>query len=152
MLSQETCGYLVVLMYASSIFEQASQSINLKLSANKQTIVVGAIQLLGSIVASCIVEKTGRKWLLASTSLATGLSMLALGAWFYITSLAIWLPGWVPVLAMCLCIFADAAGFQPVPYVITSELFSFQVNINYCSRLHNTFKILSRRRLISNYI
>ncbi|CAH2057282.1 unnamed protein product, partial [Iphiclides podalirius] len=126
MLSQETCGYLVVLMYAGSIFEQASESISLKLSPNKQTIVVGVIQLLGSIVASCIVEKTGRKWLLAGTSLATGLSMLALGAWFYVTSLAVWLPGWLPVLAMCLCIFADAAGYQPVPYVITSELFSFQ--------------------------
>ncbi|CAH0696238.1 unnamed protein product [Spodoptera exigua] len=126
MLSQETCGYLVVLMYAGSIFEQASESISLKLSPNKQTIVVGVIQLLGSVVASCIVEQTGRKWLLAGTSLATGISMLALGAWFYITSLNIWLPGWLPVLAMCLCIFADAAGYQPVPYVITSELFSFQ--------------------------
>ncbi|KAJ0171523.1 hypothetical protein K1T71_013073 [Dendrolimus kikuchii] len=126
MLSQETCGYLVVLMYAGSIFEKASESISLKLSPNKQTIVVGAIQLLGSIVASCIVEQTGRKWLLAGTSFATGLSMLALGAWFYITSMSIWLPGWLPVLAMCLCIFADAAGYQPVPYVITSELFSFQ--------------------------
>ncbi|KAJ8710066.1 hypothetical protein PYW07_009432 [Mythimna separata] len=126
MLSQETCGYLVVLMYAGSIFEQASESISLKLSPNKQTIVVGAIQLLGSIVASCIVEQTGRKWLLAGTSLATGISMLALGAWFYMTSSGIWLPGWLPVLAMCLCIFADAAGYQPVPYVITSELFSFQ--------------------------
>ncbi|CAG5054990.1 unnamed protein product [Parnassius apollo] len=126
MLSQETCGYLVVLMYAGSIFEQASESISLKLSPNKQTIVVGVIQLLGSIVASCIVEKTGRKWLLAGTSFATGLSMLSLGAWFYITSWSVWLPGWLPVLAMCLCIFADAAGYQPVPYVITSELFSFQ--------------------------
>ncbi|XP_061723997.1 solute carrier family 2, facilitated glucose transporter member 8-like [Cydia pomonella] len=126
MLSQETCGYLVVLMYAGSIFEQASESISLKLSPNKQTIVVGGIQLLGSIVASCIVEKTGRKWLLAGTSFATGVSMLALGAWFYITSVGFWLPGWLPVLAMCLCIFADAAGYQPVPYVITSELFSFQ--------------------------
>ncbi|CAB3229745.1 unnamed protein product [Arctia plantaginis] len=126
MLSQETCGYLVVLMYAGSIFEQASESISLKLSPNKQTIVVGVIQMLGSIVASCIVEKTGRKWLLAGTSLATGLSMLTLGLWFYITSMNIWLPGWLPVLAMCLCIFADAAGYQPVPYIITSELFTFQ--------------------------
>ncbi|XP_026499882.1 solute carrier family 2, facilitated glucose transporter member 8-like [Vanessa tameamea] len=126
MLSQETCGYLVVLMYAGSIFEQASESISLKLSPNKQTIVVGVIQLLGSIVASCIVEKTGRKWLLAVTSFATGLSMLALGGWFYITSKSIWLPAWLPVVAMCLCIFSDAAGYQPVPYVITSELFSFQ--------------------------
>ncbi|XP_049880006.1 solute carrier family 2, facilitated glucose transporter member 8-like [Pectinophora gossypiella] len=126
MLSQETCGYLVVLMYAGSIFDEAGRSIGLKLSPNKQTIIVGAIQLLGSIVASCIVEQTGRKWLLAGTSLATGLSMLALGGWFYITSYDIWLPGWVPVFAMCLCIFADAAGYQPVPYVIVSELFSFQ--------------------------
>ncbi|XP_059055719.1 facilitated trehalose transporter Tret1-like [Achroia grisella] len=126
MLLQETCGYLVVLTYAGSIFEQASESINLKLSPNKQTIVIGAIQLLGSIVASCIVEQTGRKWLLASTSFATGLSMLGLGAWFYVTSMSVWLPGWLPVLAMGLCIFSDAAGYQPVPYVITSELFSFQ--------------------------
>nr|XP_032524060.1 solute carrier family 2, facilitated glucose transporter member 8-like isoform X1 [Danaus plexippus plexippus] len=126
MLSQETCGYLVVLMYAGSIFEQASESIHLKLSPNKQTIVVGAIQLLGSILASCIVEKTGRKWLLAVTSFITGLSMLGLGAWFFLTSYSIWLPGWFPVAAMCCCIFADAAGYQPVPYVITSELFSFQ--------------------------
>ncbi|KAJ2941373.1 hypothetical protein O0L34_g3576 [Tuta absoluta] len=126
MLSQETCGYLVVLMYAGSIFDQAAQTIGLKLSPNKQTIIVGAIQLLGSIVASCIVESTGRKWLLAGTAFATGVSMLALGLWFYITSYGVWLPGWLPVLAMCLCIFADAAGYQPVPYVITSELFSFQ--------------------------
>ncbi|XP_045455732.1 solute carrier family 2, facilitated glucose transporter member 8-like [Melitaea cinxia] len=126
MLSQETCGYLVVLMYAGSIFEQAAESISLKLSPNKQTIVVGVIQLLGSIVASCIVEKTGRKWLLVVTSFATGLSMLALGSWFYITSFSIWLPGWLPVVAMCLCIFANASGYQPVPYVIVSELFSFQ--------------------------
>ncbi|CAF4874837.1 unnamed protein product [Pieris macdunnoughi] len=28
--------------------------------------------------------------------------------------------------AMCLCIFSNAAGYQPVPYVIMSELFSFQ--------------------------
>lgn len=71
------------------------------------------------------------QWLLASTALATGMSMLALGLWFYITSLSIWLPGWLPVAAMCLCIFADAAGYQPVPYVITSELFSFQVKFLY---------------------
>ncbi|CAH0686594.1 unnamed protein product [Chilo suppressalis] len=126
MLSQETCGYLVVLTYAGSIFEKASDSINLKLSPNKQTIVVGTLQLLGSIVASCIVEKTGRKWLLAVTSLVTGLSMLTLGGWFLVTGAGAWMPGWLPVLAMCTCIFADAAGYQPVPYVIMSELFSFQ--------------------------
>ncbi|XP_048484239.1 solute carrier family 2, facilitated glucose transporter member 8 [Plutella xylostella] len=126
MLSQETCGYLVVLMYAGSIFEQAAESISLKLSPNKQTIVVGVIQLLGSVVASCIVESTGRKWLLAGTSLATGLAMLSLGLWFYLTSMAVWLPGWLPVAAMCICIFANASGYQPVPYVITSELFAFQ--------------------------
>lgn len=57
--------------------------------------------------------------------------MLALGGWFYMTGLGFWLPGWLPVLAMCLCIFADAAGYQPVPYVITSELFSFQVSLSY---------------------
>ncbi|KAL0812015.1 hypothetical protein ABMA28_009409 [Loxostege sticticalis] len=126
MLSQETCGYLVVLTYAGSIFEKAAETTSLNLSPNKQTIVVGALQLMGSIVASCIVEQTGRKWLLACTSFVTGLSMLTLGLWFFLSSVSFSLPGWVPVFAMCLCIFADAAGYQPVPYVIMSEMFSFQ--------------------------
>ena len=54
--------------------------------------------------------------------------MCALGAWFYahvgaVTETA----SWLPIVALCLCIYCDAAGLQPVPFVIMTEMFSFQV-------------------------
>ncbi|KAG7300968.1 hypothetical protein JYU34_015323 [Plutella xylostella] len=126
-ITQQFDGYLIVLIYASMVFEKASESISLQLSPNKQVILIGVVQLLGSVAATCIVEKTGRKLLLVSTSLAMGVSMALLGSWFYVTSVGGWLPGWLPVLAMCACIFADAAGFQPVSYIIITDLFTFQL-------------------------
>lgn len=65
--------------------------------------------------------------LLVTTSFAVGVGMVILSAWFYMTSSGFWLPGWLPVLAMCMCIFADAAGFQPISYIIITDLFTFQV-------------------------
>ncbi|CAH0596944.1 unnamed protein product [Chrysodeixis includens] len=142
-ITQQFDGYLIVLIYAGSVFDRASESISLKLSSNKQVILIGVVQLLGSILATCIVEKTGRKLLLVTTSFAVGVGMVVLSAWFYVTSSGIWLPGWLPVLAMCLCIFADAAGFQPISYIIITDLFTFQMRgtvsafANVCAKMSN---------------
>ncbi|CAH0403037.1 unnamed protein product [Chilo suppressalis] len=142
-IAQQFDGYLIVLIYAGFVFSRASDSISLKLSPNKQIIMIGLVQLLGSIFATCIVEKTGRKLLLVTTSFAVGIGMLILSVWFYVTSAGIWMPGWLPVLAMCVCIFADAAGFQPISYIIITDLFTFQLRgtvsafTNICAKLSN---------------
>ncbi|XP_045762141.1 facilitated trehalose transporter Tret1-like [Maniola jurtina] len=142
-ITQQFDGYLIVLIYAGFVFERAGESITLHLSPNKQVMMIGLVQLLGSTVATCIVEKTGRKLLLVSTSFALGVGMLLLSTWFYLTDIGVWLPGWLPVLAMCLCIFADAAGFQPISYIIITDLFTFQLRgtvssfANICAKLSN---------------
>lgn len=142
-ITQQFDGYLIVLIYAGFVFQRASESISLNLSANKQVMMIGVVQLVGSIVATCIVEKTGRKLLLVSTSFAVGIGMLMLAAWFYLAGSVTWLPGWLPVFAMCLCIFADAAGFQPISYIIITDLFTFQLRgtvssfANICAKLSN---------------
>ncbi|XP_047520626.1 facilitated trehalose transporter Tret1-like isoform X1 [Pieris napi] len=142
-ITQQFDGYLIVLIYAGFVTEKAAESITFKLSPNKQVMMIGLVQLFGSIVATCIVERTGRKLLLVSTSFAVGVGMLILSAWFYFTGLGSWLPGWVPVVAMCVCIFADAAGFQPISYIIITDLFTFQLRgtvssfANICAKLSN---------------
>ncbi|KAJ2941375.1 hypothetical protein O0L34_g3578 [Tuta absoluta] len=142
-ITQQFDGYLIVLIYAGFVFKEASASTNLELSPNKQVMMIGLVQLLGSTVATCIVEKTGRKLLLVSTSFAVGVGMLILAAWFYLTAAGVWLPGWLPVFAMCLAIFADAAGFQPISYIIITDLFTFQLRgtvsafANICAKFSN---------------
>ncbi|CAH2057181.1 unnamed protein product, partial [Iphiclides podalirius] len=119
-LARELCGCLAVLHFASLIFDEANGG--WVLSANQQAALLGVVQLIGSCTASSLVERTGRKPLLGVTCLVSGLSLSALSAWF-------WLRGGgaaLPVAALCLCIYCDAAGLQPVPFVMMTEMFSFQ--------------------------
>ncbi|RVE46342.1 hypothetical protein evm_008965 [Chilo suppressalis] len=122
-MARELCGCVAVLHYASLIFSKASEG-GWLLTANQQTAVLGAVQLIGSFTASGLVERTGRKPLLAGTCLVSGLALAALGAWFWARTAA---AAWLPVAALCLCIYCDAAGLQPVPFVVMTEMFSFQL-------------------------
>lgn len=66
--------------------------------------------------------------LLGTTCLVSGIAMCVLGAWFFAQSHgASGDSSWLPVAALCLCIYCDAAGLQPVPFVIMTEMFTFQV-------------------------
>ncbi|CAG4939375.1 unnamed protein product [Colias eurytheme] len=79
-ITQQFDGYLIVLIYAGFVTERAAEAISLKLSPNKQVMLIGLVQLVGSIVATCIVERTGRKLLLVSTSFTLGVGILVLSA------------------------------------------------------------------------
>lgn len=63
-----------------------------------------------------------------TTSFLTGVGMLALAVSFFITAKGLTTPSWLPIAAMSLSIFCTAAGFQPVPYVLISEMFNFRVS------------------------
>ncbi|CAG5055143.1 unnamed protein product [Parnassius apollo] len=123
-LARELCGCLAVLHFASLIFTQASSS--WVLTANQQATMLGVVQLIGSFTASSLVERIGRKPLLGATCLVSGMSLGALSAWFWLRGAGAALP-LVPVAALCLCIYCDAAGLQPVSFVIMTEMFCFQL-------------------------
>ncbi|XP_047989536.1 facilitated trehalose transporter Tret1-like isoform X2 [Leguminivora glycinivorella] len=124
-LAREVCGSVPVLNFAGDIFSMAAGS-GLVLTPNQQAMALGAVQVAGSALASIIVEKAGRKPLLFSTSLVSGLSMGGLATFFLVRSLGISAPSWLPIFTLCLCIFCDAAGLQPVSVILTSEIFSFK--------------------------
>ncbi|CAB3244981.1 unnamed protein product [Arctia plantaginis] len=128
-LTREFCGCIAVLVYASHIFAEAGKdpSTSIALTPNKQSILLAAVQIFGSFLACQLVDRAGRKPLLAVTSVLAGFSMCFLGIWFYLQSIEVFLPGWMPIVALCICIFADASGLQPLPFVIMTEMFSFQL-------------------------
>ncbi|CAG9792630.1 unnamed protein product [Diatraea saccharalis] len=162
--ARELCGCVAVLHYASLIFSRASQG-GWVLTPNQQAIVLGVVQMIGSLTASSLVERCGRKRktsafyvfycpspkilssdtsvsvnavvlcqpLLAGTCLVSGVCMACAGAcvWAGAGGAGAGAGGaggaWVPPLALCLAIYCDAAGLQPVPFVVMTEMFSFQV-------------------------
>ncbi|XP_046962512.1 facilitated trehalose transporter Tret1-like [Vanessa cardui] len=125
-LAREICGAVPVLNFAGEIFSFASNNSNIMLSPNQQAMLLGAVQVTGSILASLVVDKAGRKALLSITSLISGLSMCALASWFVARDYGANTPSWLPIVTLCLCIFCDSSGLQPISIVIAGEIFSFK--------------------------
>ncbi|XP_023934271.1 facilitated trehalose transporter Tret1-like [Bicyclus anynana] len=125
-LAREVCGAIPVLNFAGDIFTLASKDGGLVLSPNQQAMLLGAVQVIGSILASSVVERSGRKPLLFVTSLISGLSMCLLGSWFLLRDYEIHAPSWLPLMTLCICIFCDASGLQPISIVLTGEIFSYK--------------------------
>lgn len=53
----QCCGCFAMLNYTATIFQEAESN----MSPNVSAIIVGVIQLLGSYIATNLVERTGRK-------------------------------------------------------------------------------------------
>lgn len=62
-LTREFCGCIAVLVYASHIFAEASKdpATSIALSPNKQSILLAAVQIVGSFLACQLVDRVGRK-------------------------------------------------------------------------------------------
>nr|QTJ30784.1 sugar transporter 1 [Helicoverpa armigera] len=125
-LAREVCGSIPVLNFAGEIFSMSSEGSGLVLTPNQQAMALGAVQVIGASMASFPVEKAGRKPLFVGTAFVSGLSMCALASWFVAREYAVFTPAWIPVVALCLCIFCDALGLQPVSVIVTGEIFSFK--------------------------
>lgn len=60
-MARDICGALPVLTFAGEIFSLASGKEGVFLSPNQQAMMLGAVQVVASILASSAVEKSGRK-------------------------------------------------------------------------------------------
>lgn len=116
---QQFVGINVVLYYAPEIFRDVGFSTNASLF---QTIIVGAVNLIFTVVAIFTVDKYGRKPLQIIGALVMAVAMTALGANF-----ALQIKGVVSLLCMLLYIAGFAVSWGPVVWVLLSEIFPNQV-------------------------
>jgi MFS transporter, SP family, xylose:H+ symportor len=112
---QQFVGINVVLYYASNIFRNMGASTD---SSLLQTIIVGAVNLVFTIVAILTVDKFGRKPLMIIGSVGMAISMLALGATFYTQQVGI-----MALVFMLTYTASFALSWGPVCWVLLSEMF-----------------------------
>lgn len=112
---QQFVGINVVLYYAGNIFRNMGASTD---SSLLQTIIVGAVNLLFTVVAIMSVDKFGRKPLMIIGALGMAVSMFALGTAFYFQSMGI-----VALLCMLTYVASFAISWGPVTWVLLSEIF-----------------------------
>ncbi len=112
---QQFVGINVVLYYAPEIFKNMGSSTD---TALLQTIIVGSINLLFTVVAIKTVDKYGRKPLQIIGALGMAISMFALGTFFYMESV-----GSMALIFMLTYVAAFALSWGPVTWVLLAEIF-----------------------------
>ncbi len=117
---QQVTGINVVLYYAPEIFKSAGLA---STEAISDTVFVGAVNLLFTLVAIWVVDLLGRKPLLLIASAGMGLSLSALGITYLLGRFeGRWVLVWVLVYVAS---FAVAMG--PVVWVVMSEIFPTRI-------------------------
>ncbi|MFW6327158.1 MAG: sugar porter family MFS transporter, partial [Bacteroidota bacterium] len=114
---QQFVGINVVLYYASDIFKNMGAKTDVALM---QTIIVGAINLLFTVVAILTVDKFGRKPLMIIGALGMAVSMFWLGLAFFAKQ---GMPGFGAIIAMLAYTASFALSWGPVTWVLLSEIF-----------------------------
>jgi len=112
---QQFVGINVVLYYAGNIFRDMGASSD---SSLLQTIIVGFVNLLFTVLAIFTVDKFGRKPLMIIGSIGMAVSMIALGFAFYFNALGI-----AALIFMLVYTAAFAMSWGPVCWVLLSEIF-----------------------------
>jgi SP family xylose:H+ symportor-like MFS transporter len=112
---QQFVGINVVLYYAGNIFRNLGASTD---SSLLQTIVVGSVNLIFTIVAILTVDKFGRKPLMIIGSIGMATSMFALGFAFYGGA-----SGILALIFMLIYTASFALSWGPVCWVLLSEIF-----------------------------
>ncbi|MEX1274351.1 MAG: sugar porter family MFS transporter [Bacteroidota bacterium] len=112
---QQVTGINVFMYYAPEIFKQLGAGVD---SALLQTIVVGAVNMLFTVVALYTIDRVGRKTLLIAGASGMGLSLTALGWAAATNTTEIWVLAFVLGYIACF-----AASMGPVVWVVLSEIF-----------------------------
>lgn len=112
---QQFVGINVVLYYAPEIFKGMGMETD---ASMLQTIIVGVINMLFTILAIFTVDKFGRKKLMLIGSIIMAISMIGLGTALYWQT-----TGFAALLLMLLYIAAFAMSWGPVTWVLLSEIF-----------------------------
>ena len=112
---QQFVGINVVLYYAGNIFRDMGASTD---SSLLQTIIVGAVNLIFTVVAIMTVDKFGRKPLMIIGSIGMAVSMVALGLTFYFNQV-----GMLALVFMLTYTAAFAMSWGPVCWVLLAEIF-----------------------------
>ena len=117
---QQATGINVFLYFGSDIFDKlGGESID---GALLSQVVVGAVNLLFTVIAIWTVDKIGRKPLMLIGSIGMGVALLAMGTAGYLQATGTW------ILAFVLIYIASfALSVGPVVWVILSEIFPTKI-------------------------
>ncbi|PIK35539.1 hypothetical protein BSL78_27632 [Apostichopus japonicus] len=136
MFFQQFSGINTVMFYTVTIFQSTGSSID----ANTATIVIGAVQVVATLVSVMLMDLVGRKVLLITAGVLMAISSTTFGLYYFLTKdeISPTTPsgledillgnaksdlGWLSLSSMVIYIIGFSLGLGPIPWLIMSEIF-----------------------------
>lgn len=118
---QQFIGINAIAFYSTSIFEEAKTGIPSEVC----TIILGIVGCIAVAPAIMFIDRCGRRIFLFVAAAVMCVMHFVMGAYFH------WLRdknvGWMPILAICIFVFAFSMGFGYLPWLIMAEIFAEDV-------------------------
>lgn len=125
MFFQQCSGVNAFLFNLTTIFEEAKVS----LSPAVSSVVVAAVQSIGTGVGAVLMDRAGRKVLLAVSAGVMTITLVVMGTYFYLSEQGKISPSlsWIPVVNLMVFIGFFSIGYGPIPWLMMGELFTAEV-------------------------
>lgn len=120
-------NYVLFILFHAPLWHQAA---NVAIEPEVATIILGGMQILGTLFASLMLDRVGRRVLLLASGTAMFASVLTLGIYLQLLSNApdqVSALGWLPILALSLYVTMFSVGFGPIPFLMLGEIFANDV-------------------------
>ncbi|CAH0717977.1 unnamed protein product, partial [Brenthis ino] len=118
-------GTYTILTYASAIL--VSTGVKFEIDPDTQTLSFPIVSIIGSVLLAGIVERFGRKTLLCLSFLISACSMILIAVLMILQERGTDIPAWLPVTAMMVAVAMYGGGVSSLPYIIMTEMLSFQI-------------------------
>ncbi|KAL3268618.1 hypothetical protein HHI36_007724 [Cryptolaemus montrouzieri] len=116
-------GCLTVMLMNLHLILAAAESVYI--SAHTCAILFAALLLISNFISVLLVDRFGRKVLLISSGILTGITLFIIGLFFHLKHHSVDVQGisWIPVVGVMLYAVVFKSGMGSVPIVMTAELF-----------------------------
>jgi Sugar (and other) transporter len=128
MFLEQFSGVFALLFFVSSIFEYSGSS----LSPNESSIIVGIIQLIGAYCSTMLVDKAGRRILIASSAFGISCGLLVFALYSHLNSLELVSShfDWIPLASIAFVLWIANLGVLTLPFLVMSELMITLPNVS----------------------
>lgn len=126
-LNQAT-GVFAMLNFTASIFKESGSNVR----PNVASIIVGVIQIFGSIFPTLLVDRLGRKVMMTISSIGTGLGLFTLAIYSYLKEVMkydVEKFNFLPLVALSFTIFIANWGILTLTFMILSEICESKVSM-----------------------
>ncbi|XP_076261691.1 facilitated trehalose transporter Tret1-like [Rhynchophorus ferrugineus] len=122
MFFQQLSGINAIILYSSNMFKSAG----IYLDVNVASIMVGGFQVVATFIASLVIEKLGRKYLLfvslSIVTLSTMILAIYLAVKSHLDKSELREISFIPIGSLCLFVISFSLGLGPIPWMLSSEI------------------------------